>query len=292
MSCLSPILLKKRITHSKSYGHHVVPCNKCPPCKLRISAGWVFRLKQEYKECLTATFLTCTYNDESLTYTQDGESTLNYEDHILFVNRLRSQVLRKYKQKVKIKYFCAAEYGEDHTRRPHFHYIMYNLPEELTSQIYDRDLKHNVNHAINEIWGKGHVDIDDVNGGSISYVVGYMHKKANLPNQIQDLDSVRAKEKRFMSQGLGLSYLTPKRIEHLQKNLEPYLIIPGNQKIPTPPYYRHKLYNKLQQGKINKKAQTFIEKYCQVTDYRKDVEQKKNIIFQYKRKLNHKKQKL
>lgn len=67
-------------------------------------------------------------------------------------------------------------------------------------------------------------------------------------------------EKRLMSRGLGLSYLTPNKIAHFKKVLNPYLITNGNNKTPTPKYYRDKIYNDFEKAKIHKKAQTFIEK--------------------------------
>lgn len=71
------------------------------------------------------------------------------------------------------------EYGENGTRRPHYHIILFGYkPTDLVAYGVNKQGKTlYTSPMIEEIWGKGNVDIGDVTYESCSYVARYIMKK-------------------------------------------------------------------------------------------------------------------
>lgn len=238
MQCISPITIKaKQVISHEMYAHHLVPCNKCEACHKRRASQWVFRLQQELKRSSSAHFLTCTYTDTSLTHTKDGRPTLNYSDHQKFIKRLRKSCGNSQ----PLKYYAVGEYGEKF-ERPHYHYIMFNLPDASQSNL-------------EAIWTNGIVDIGSVTAGAMAYVTGYINKKV-ISSYIKG--ETRLPERSFMSKGLGQNYLTPATKSYYERKLLPYLHTTSGNKIPMPRYYKEKLYNPSQLNHVNNEAKIYI----------------------------------
>lgn len=205
-----------------------VPCGKCVNCRKRRAQEWIFRLKEEQKVSDHAHFLTVTYRDEELDFDENGNMTLNSKDHQLFMKRLRTYIKRNYNREgYKVKFYMTAEYGGKY-HRPHYHYIIFNVPQLV------------MNHAINAIWQKGHVDVGTVTGKSINYVCHYLQKQNN-PVGVHSLDK-RRKEFSIMSQKLGMSYLTKERIHYYRTREIPYLVLPSGHKQAMPRYFKNKIW--------------------------------------------------
>lgn len=152
MRCISPLLIRN------STRRDFVPCGKCNFCLQSKRADWSFRLVQEQKRSLTARFLTLTYDDENIRYSDAGFPELRKDDLQLFTKRLR-----KANGKVsnrQLRYYSVGEYGTV-TSRPHYHSIMFNVE----NSVY-RDL--------DRIWGHGMIHIGDVTEASIHYVTKYV----------------------------------------------------------------------------------------------------------------------
>lgn len=106
-----------------------VPCGSCLECRSLSQNSWVtrlgFDLKDLYDRGGVAVFLTFTYNNECLPYSDfgfKGEKRIpvfQRKDQLTFLNKLKVYVNRKY-GKGKYKYFLCAEYGK-FTKRPHYH---------------------------------------------------------------------------------------------------------------------------------------------------------------------------
>ncbi len=106
-----------------------VPCGKCLECRSLSQNSWVtrlgFDLKDLYSRGGVAVFLTFTYNNECLPWSNFGFKNekcipvFQRKDELKFLNALKVYVHRMY-GKGAYKYFFCAEYGK-WTKRPHYH---------------------------------------------------------------------------------------------------------------------------------------------------------------------------
>lgn len=106
-----------------------VPCGSCLECRSLSQSSWVtrlgFDLKDLYDRGGVAVFLTFTYNNECLPWSNFGFKNeeripvFQRKDELSFLNKLKVYTYRKY-GKGSYKYFFCAEYGK-FTKRPHYH---------------------------------------------------------------------------------------------------------------------------------------------------------------------------
>lgn len=187
-----------------------LPCNHCIGCALDYNRGWTFRLLAEYHTQKyvyfrpNACMVTLTYADPFL----PENGSLKPQDVQLFVKRVREHY-RSYFGLDGIKFYLCGEYGDNNTRRPHYHVIFYgiNFREafDLISQIswnsFARKIvdKYNlyckqglvqpcliksdspcVSHTsalLSSLWNKGHVAVSPFNALTCGYVSGYTNKR-------------------------------------------------------------------------------------------------------------------
>lgn len=128
MDCAKPLVVKTR------KGYVEVPCGNCILCRIARTREWSTRLQMENSCWNESVFLTLTYDDDHVPYTNCGHLTLRKKDLQLFFKRLRESLYRDLvasnpslpssvlRSRVKLKYFACGEYG-DHTFRPHYHAI-------------------------------------------------------------------------------------------------------------------------------------------------------------------------
>lgn len=227
--CLTPIRIKGKKNENgiiRIQGHAIVPCGKCPKCKLKRANAWIFRLLQEEKVHQNALFVTLTYSNENVPITPKGFMTLVKRDYQLFMKRLRYNTGNK-----KIKYYACGEYGTT-TWRPHYHAIMYDVTHE----------------QIEKAWTLGHIYVGTVTGASIGYTTKYICKDKRVPLHGND---DRIPEFSLMSQRLGKNYITPAKTKwHIENNAS-YVVVEGGYKQPLPRYYRNFIFNEDQKQKIN-----------------------------------------
>lgn len=228
--CLTPVYLKRDVHTIDGYGTDKVPCGKCPACLRKRQQAWAFRLYQEYLQSETSAFITLTYSDETLPVSKNGYPTLNKKDFQLFMKRLRK------KSDNKLKYYACGEYGGI-TDRPHFHAIVFNLP-----QIYTLD-----SLRMDKVWTKGATHLGNVTMASIGYTTKYMMK--GYFKRLSSLDD-RTPEFSLMSKGMGQNFLTPQMIRYYEEKLRPYVTLKGGVKSPLPRYYKDKLYEKWEQNQM------------------------------------------
>jgi hypothetical protein len=225
--CITPFYKKEQIK-----GEHIpFPCGKCPPCKKRRTSGWSFRLVKEGERSKSALFITLTYDTEFVPITPNGYMTLELKDLQKFFKRLRKLTNEK------LKYYAVGEYGST-KKRPHYHIILFNANQEHVKRAWALN-----NHNI------GNYHIGNVSAASIGYTLKYMSKKSQIPMHQND---DRKKEFSVMSKGLGSNYLTDAMIKWHKNALEERMYVPieDGKKIAMPRYYKDKMYNEEEKGKI------------------------------------------
>ena len=206
--------------------YHPLPCGKCPFCVQRKVHQWSFRLIQEEKLAFSSWFITLTYEDQNIPYSELGLQTLVKKDLQDFFKRLRKRNQRK------LRYYAVGEYGSK-TNRPHYHIILFNA--ELDT--------------IQPSWDKGHVHYGEVNEASIQYTCKYLSKTKRVVNSPTN---DRQREFNLMSKGIGKNYLTPQMIQYHKNDLTERMCCtkPGGQKIAMPRYYKDKLYTQEERGNL------------------------------------------
>ena len=203
----------------------------------------------EMEASSSARFITLTYDDENLPRSFNGLPTLKSRDFQHFMMRLRTHInthIKNKKDRPKIKYYACGEYGS-HTERPHYHAIVFNLPDYMLDN----------SSVIQDIWSNGHISSYPVKPGAIFYVVKYMMKELRYSER-DELDD-RQEEKSLMSKGLGKSYVTKNRKEYYKRNLLPYLIKEGGEKQAMPRYIKNLIYNQKELKILQRKAIRHLE---------------------------------
>lgn len=223
-----------------SKGNLTFPCGKCYDCLTRRTSEWSFRLRMEGRHSVSAHFVTLTYDTKSVPITKNGYMSVQKKEIQDFIKRLRHHK----KQRVKIqrtigvkvdvglfmpiKYYAVGEYGTER-ERPHYHIILFNAELE---DIY-------------KSWGKGIVDIGQVEDASIGYTLLYISEESDIPRHVRD---DRQKQFALMSKGMGMQYVTEKMTKWHQDVLldRMYVPIEGGKKISMPRVYREKIYSREQ----------------------------------------------
>ncbi len=164
-----------------------------------------------------------------------------------------------------IKYYACGEYGSQ-TKRPHYHAIMFNLPQEYIN---------NADH-IYKTWSKGHIVIAPCNTATIRYVTKYLLK----PKSKKFKDELEVQpEFSLMSKGLGKNYLTPQMKEYHRTNLLSHVTLPGGALTSLPRYYRDKIFDDDMKVILNQEAELF-------RNYNFDKLFNSNSLNKYKWKLD------
>lgn len=165
----------------------VLPCGKCIGCRIERKRVWAVRCMHETQMHDFNSFVTLTYNDESLP--QNG--SLQYKDLRLFFKRLRRTM-------GPFRYFSCGEYGES-SGRPHYHALLFG--------VYFGDRKFHAesgggnklytSELLSKLWPYGFASVGDVTFKSASYVAGYVTKK---------LSAVAAEERYLRMDDYGVAY--------------------------------------------------------------------------------------
>lgn len=204
-----------------------VPCGKCPPCKSSTVKNWIFRLEQEAKIADSAHFVTLTYDEKHIPYTDRGQTepaTLDYthvQDYMKAVRHKRQW------SKNPIKYFAVGEYGSE-TYRPHWHILIFNASYQ----------------SLDSSWHKGIIDIGErVQVAAMKYILNYL-QKPKYDEIIAKFPKWKGKkEMRHMSKGIGANFIYDEDTfnQYSTGALTKVETKEGN-KLRLPRYYRDKLY--------------------------------------------------
>lgn len=241
--CIQPMTLKDN--------PQLLPCGACPNCRQNRVFGWAFRLVQQTKVSKSAHFLTLTYTNPPIT--KNGFMTVQKDDIQKFLKRLRKLHIGDQ----PIKYYAAAEYGENR-QRPHYHLVIFNADPETFQKAWS------LNGT--EI---GSIHVGECNDASVQYALKYIAKKSIIPTHKRD---DRTKEFALMSKGLGSSYLSDNIRTYHQSDItgRPYLTTLDGYKMPMPRYYKDKIYTEDQKKLIQAHQEQETQKrYSTLTDQQK-----------------------
>lgn len=142
------------------YKQITIPCGQCIGCRLERSRQWAMRCVHESKLYTYNSFITLTYNNESL----PANGSLDKTHYQKFMKRFRKQHPKK-----TIRFYMCGEYG-DQTLRPHYHAIIFN--HHFDDRKHHNTIKGNKlykSDILQETWGKGHCLIGDVTFESAAY---------------------------------------------------------------------------------------------------------------------------
>ena len=251
MKCFKPILIYYDLDSKKySYrqpGHFkhddciFVPCGKCQACRNEWRTQLAQRVRYEllnynYDE---RCFLTITVNEESIGKVFPGRSVCHVEFQ-KFIKKLR-RYLEYHKIPHKpLKYFMCAEYGEKEGHRPHYHVILLGWkPSDMRVVTTRRTKKGYIPYKsdfLEKLWGYGFVDVGDVSEHSAPYMVKYMVKYSEIPqnsNKIKETIHVKCKNEWF-EYGFGSEFVSePLHIKEVGFSFEedipmrkPYIVYP------------------------------------------------------------------
>lgn len=238
MRCLNPTTLKTGL---------IVPCKKCPPCRMASRYAWAFRLYQETKVHTNTLFVTLTYNNENVPNKvydsthlhryrcHNNFMTLSKQDTSLFIKNIQKQVKRIGGKTALFRYYLIGEYGDKdqslgHNKdRPHYHALLF-IPNNVT--------KEQAIDIVNNCWSYGGAVIEDVSDANINYL-GKHQLKESLGNCYQQkFAPIFSKMSRYNG-GLGINYLSEsvKRFHLSSKEKNSYVISFGYRQ-PLPSFYR------------------------------------------------------
>jgi len=199
MLCESPITLKSGL---------VVPCGKCLLCLSRRRDDWSTRMQLHslYTDSQPF-FCTFTYDDDHLVY--GDRPTLYKRDFQLFVKRLKENYQLYHSD---FAFVAAGEYG-DLLERPHYHAILYGMPQ--LTDMYNRGFQY-LNAQLSKVWQNGYVYCGPAETSGIHYTAKYVLKYI-----IDDYDGI---QKPFIlaSKGIGTPWLRSAECNYLIHRLDTF----------------------------------------------------------------------
>ncbi len=164
-----------------------LPCGKCNSCRLSYSKEWMQRCMLEQRLWAYNEMLTLTYDEEHVPKAKGcdmktGElgvevNTLCKKDVEKFLKDLRRYWKHHYNED-NIRFYMCGEYGELHGR-PHYHLLMFNF-NVRDKEYYKRSQKgFDMYHSkiIEKIWGRGHIELNEITPETCAYVARYVLKK-------------------------------------------------------------------------------------------------------------------
>jgi hypothetical protein len=176
MACYHPLLAYKTVEGKITFNALVIfskgfnlPCGQCTGCRLEYSRQWAIRNVHEAQMHEKSSFITLTFNNESLN-ARETPSSLNVRDFQLFMKKLR----KKHKN---IRFFHCGEYGSKN-KRPHYHALIFghDFPDKKLHTV-ENGFKLYKSHELQELWPYGFNLIGDITFKSAAYVSRYIMKK-------------------------------------------------------------------------------------------------------------------
>lgn len=265
MPCDSPFFVQVK-------GRDVpVPCDKCPPCKIRRVNEWVFRLMWEERyNSVSSHFVTLTYDTHHVPLSPNGFMTLRKSDFQNYMKRLRKLCVG---EGPSLKYYACGEYGSQ-TMRPHFHAIVLNCPDsELFAKAWSLDGV--------EI---GSVVVGSVSSDSIAYCMKYIDKQSFDRRSVQFARDDRVPEFSLKSQGLGAGYCEDEAIlayhrRDLSRNFVTKL---SGYRVAMPRYYRKRIFSEEEL-----EEQRFLIQSDLISKTLEDMRLHDDLQYSYAQKLEH-----
>lgn len=130
-----------------------LPCGRCIECRKAKAKAWALRCSLELQNHNHAVFTTLTYETKRL------PPSLQKPDLQIWIRKLRKDL----GPNRPVRFFACGEYGEQNGR-PHYHAILYG------AHVGDRE-------RIENAWGKGRTQTEEITARRIAYCAGYTQKK-------------------------------------------------------------------------------------------------------------------
>lgn len=232
MDCWYPITvsrhlnvkLKSGVVATHKYGKMVVPCGRCPACRRRKQNEWAFRILEEAKYTKSCYFVTLTYNDDFLPFSDLGVPTLVPHHLTSFFKNLRYDI-------GSFRYFACGEYG-DQFDRPHYHFILFyngNFSDDF------------VKSSIEKRWSGGFTQVENgITDRRAKYCAKYSMKQVGFDYG----DCVPPFARMSRRPGLGKQFLNQFPIEKLRKLDQWFVNDYRGTPYNLPRYYREAIYSK------------------------------------------------
>lgn len=221
MRCISPMTIRHP---SKPREFITVPCGKCVYCRLNRANSWAYRLRQEFKNSVSAWFCTLTYRPECLTYNDFGNPILLKDDLKKFFKRLR-YYCKKFGSNVR--YYGCGEYGSI-SARPHYHLILF-----MDVPVHQEWIE----AAVADAWKLGFKEITPLCDERIHYTVKYMAKEVDF---IEELGLVKPFSLMSLKPAIGSNLLNNKSVVSRVKRGN-FVVFDNNHTLWMPRYYINKL---------------------------------------------------
>lgn len=244
-----------------------LPCGKCIECRIARSVMWSLRCVFEAREHTANSFITLTYEQAPI--------SLQVKDVQKFIKRLRSFLKHKYGRWIKIKYFCAGEYGEDKAQpsglgRPHYHLLIfgYQFEDLVPWKKNQHGDQRYLSHDLTKVWGHGFTEVGEVSARSAAYVARYTTKKINgdmADEHYKRIDFETGEEVKVKPEFMTCSKRPPIAkawFDKYKSDLYKGYITHGGVTYPVPEYYKKLLDSEAAQEWNH----TRIEQECSITE--------------------------
>jgi len=243
-------------------------CGKCLMCLKKRKAQWSFRIMEEKRNSFSSYFVTLTYKDEFLIYGDDGPtgSTGEHQEFIKWLKYYEDKRRLDKREAIsvqelarvqnnsstihkKLRYFGVLEYGDDKkTQRPHYHYLLFNVHDtDSIRDAWSEQVRNGSQDPTNQYKpgrSKGRIQIDECNVNTVDYVLKYMIKLRKDDEEWEN----KAKEKSYMSKGIGQSVADPEFIRYIKQPSGNQVVNTRGHKVPLPRYYSKKYLNDDERG--------------------------------------------
>lgn len=195
-----------------------IPCRTCLACTRSRAKEWSIRCHLESLRHKDNYFITLTYNEKSVprnyfrVYDAENDDfktrsvmTLNKPHTIQFMKSLRQLFSRDFSH-TGIRFFMCGEYGTS-TARPHYHYILFNLPLNDLVLIGHSKTGNPLyrSKTIERVWKYGFVTVQKYSIETARYTAQYCCKKLNKSQA-----KLQSREMEFInmsrSPGIGSQY--------------------------------------------------------------------------------------
>lgn len=213
-----------------------LPCGKCAECKLEYARSWAVRCVHEAKMHEENSFLTLTYNEESIKELIDiphsietgkEEYKLNYEHVQQFMKRLRKTTSKE------LGFFATGEYG-DRTNRPHWHILIFGwYPTDSRAQYKNhRGDQICTSEQLGRLWPHGNSNVGTVTFESAGYVARYAAKK--LGTSQDDQSPYKPISKKSQRNAIGKKFLQRYYEDIFNHG---YVVLDNGSRVGIPRYY-------------------------------------------------------
>jgi hypothetical protein len=193
------------------------------------------------KRSTSAKMVTFTYNEQKQPLSFNQNPTLEKKDFQDFIKRYRKNLPKN----INLKYYACGEYG-DQTQRPHYHAIIFNLPQ---SHCLDAT-------RIEKHWQNGGVHVAPANMATINYTLKYLMKGKFQPTgELDDRNPTFA----LMSKKMGFNYLTPQMMTFLRNQKTNFVTLPAGIKAVMPRYFKNYIFTQSERAQMAKEAKKQTE---------------------------------